>query len=268
LAYLGQHVGSAAFALASLAYVLPRVPFYPEAAIIPLIIVPAFLALLWPFGGGVLALVLMAPPVFAYGAGWGVLYLIPAVLTMGLLRWKHREWAALLPGAVPLAVAWYIGLCLMPLAGAVLRRWGALAGVLSGTVLAVTGGLAGWVSLPYTFTPSPGATLTAAEHAASPIAVLEEIGRLFALRPELVLQIVLFTVLSLPIYLWIGRSAGARMWGVSLYLMIVLLGFVLGPILLFDAPVHLGPFLASYAPCAIITTLLGLSIPSVRGGSL
>ena len=268
LVYLGQHVASAAFALACLAYVLPRVPFYPKAAIIPLVIAPAFLALLWPFGGGVLALVLMAPPIFAYGPGWGVLYLVPAVLTMGLLRWRHREWAALLPGAIPLAIAGYLGLALMPLAGALLRRWGALAGFLSGSVLAITGGLAGWASLPYTFSPSPGATLTTAEHAASPITVLEEIGRLLVSRPELALQIALFTVLSLPIYAWIGRSPGTRMWGVSLYLIVVLLGFVLGPILLLDAPVHLGPFLATYAPCAIITTLLGLSIPSVRGGSL
>ena len=39
---------------AALSYVLPRVPFYPTAAIIPLIAVSAFIALLWPFGGGVL----------------------------------------------------------------------------------------------------------------------------------------------------------------------------------------------------------------------
>jgi serine/threonine protein kinase len=49
LAYVGQHLVSAGLALCSLVYVLPRVPFYPTAAIIPLITVVAFVALLWPF---------------------------------------------------------------------------------------------------------------------------------------------------------------------------------------------------------------------------
>ena len=76
---------------------------------------------------------------------------------MGLLRWRRREWAALLPGVMPFAVAGGVGLAVLPLAGALLRRWGALAGFLSGLVLAVAGGLAGWATLPYTFNPGPGA---------------------------------------------------------------------------------------------------------------
>ena len=268
LVYLGQHLASAVFALCCLVYVLPRVPFYPTAALVPLIAVPAFVALLWPFGGGVLTLALMAPPIFAYGTGWGVVYLVPAVLTMGLLRWRRKEWAALIPGVIPLAVAGYLGLALMPLTGALLRRWGALAGFLSGIVLAVAAGLAGWATLPYTFNPSQGATLSAAKHAGSPGTVLTEIGRLFASRPELALQILLFAVFSLPIYAWIGRSPMTRLWGMSVYLILVLLAFVLAPILVFGAPVRMGPLLATYAPCAIITFLLSFLIPSVRGGSL
>jgi hypothetical protein len=268
LAYVGQHLVSAGLALCSLAYVLPHVPFYPSAAIIPLIAVPAFVALLWPFGGGVLALALMAPPIFAYGVGWGVLYLVLAALTMGLARWRRMEWAALLPGAIPLAVAGYVGLALMPLAGALMRRWGALAGFMSGLVLAIAGNLAGWRTLPYTFNPSPGATLSAAKHASSPITVLAELGRFLQSRPELALQIALFTIFSLPLYAWIGRSPATRLWGMSIYLGLLLLAFVLGPILLLGAPVHMGPLLAAYAPCAIITFLLCFLTPSVRGGSL
>ena len=268
LAYVGQHLVAAALALCSLAYVLPHVPFYPTAALIPLIAAPAFVALVWPFGGGVLSLVLMAPPIFAYGVGWGVVYAVLAVVTMGLLRWRHREWAALLPGALPLAVAGYLGLALMPLAGALLRRWGALVGFLSGLLLALVGNLAGWSRLPYTFAPSPGSTLAAAKHANSPGTVLTELARFLHARPELALQIVLFTLFSLPLYAWIGRSAGTRMWGMSIYLTLVFLAFVLGPIALFGAPVHMGPLLVTYAPCAIITFLLSFLTPSVRRGSL
>jgi hypothetical protein len=98
--------------------------------------------------------------------------------------------------------------------------------------------------------------------------VLAELGRFFESRPELVLQVVLFALFSLPLYSWIGRTPGTRLWGMSAYLILVLLAFVLGPILLFGAPVHMGPLLVTYAPCAIITFLLSFLTPSVRGGSL
>ena len=116
-------------------------------AILPLVAVPAFLALVWPFAGGVLTLAVLAPPIFAYGAGWGVVYAVPAIVVMALLRWRRREWAALLPGAIPLAVTGWVGLALLPLAGVLLRRWGALVGFFSGLVLAVTAGLVGWSTL-------------------------------------------------------------------------------------------------------------------------
>jgi hypothetical protein len=171
----------------------------------------------------------------------------------------------LLPGAIPLAVAGYMGLALLPLAGALLRRWGALTGFMSGLVLAIVGNLAGWQTLPYAFQPSPGTTLSAAKHAASPTTVLTELGRFLESRPELGLQILLFTLFSLPIYSWIGRSPGTRLWGMSAYLVMVFLAFALGPILLFGAPVRMGPLIIAYAPCAIMTFLLSFLTPPVRG---
>jgi predicted Ser/Thr protein kinase len=265
--YLGQHLASAIFALCCLVYVLPRVSFYPKAAIIPLIVVGAFLALVWPFGGGVLTIALLAPPIFAYGTGWGVVYLVPAVVTMGLLRWRKREWAALLPGLMPVLVPWGLGLAVLPLAGGLLRRWGALAGFLSGLVLAVTAGLAGWATLPYTFTPGPGASLTAAKHAGSPWEVLLELARFLDSRPELTLQIALFTVFSLPFYAWFFRARDRRMWGATTYLAALFLAFVLLPIVALDVPLAMGPFLVTYVPCVIIACLFTFLIPSERQGT-
>ena len=268
LFYLGEHIAAAVFALCSLLYMLPRVPFYPEVAIVPLIAVPSFLALLWPFGGGVLTLALLAPPIFAFGAGWGVVYLIPAIVAMGLLRWRGREWAALLPGIMPFAVQFGVGLAVLPLAGALARRWGALTGFLGGLVLAVTGGLVGWTTLPYTFNPGPGASLKAAEHAISPWTVLLEIARFLDSRPELAVQILLFAFFSLPWYALWGRSTVRRMWGASTYLVALFLAFVLVPILALGVPVQPGPFLVTYVPCAIIGFLVASLIPSERVGTL
>jgi predicted Ser/Thr protein kinase len=268
LVYLGQHVAAGIFSLCCLLYMLPRVPFYPQAAIIPLIIVPVFVALLWPFGGGVLTLALLAPPIFAFGAGWGVVYVVLAAPAMGLLRWRRREWAALLPGVIPFAVAGGVGLAVLPLAGVLLRRWGALAGFLSGLVLVVTGGLVGWSTLPYAFNPGPGASLMAAEYAASPWTVLMEIARFLDSRPELTLQVFLFALFSLPLYALAGRSREQRMWGASAYLILLFAGFVLLPILALGVPVAVGSFLVAYVPCAIIAFLSALLISSEGVGTL
>ncbi|MCE5254488.1 MAG: serine/threonine protein kinase [Actinomycetia bacterium] len=268
LFYLGEHFASGVFALCALWYVLPGVPFYPQVAVVPLIAAPSFLALLWPFGGAALTLALLAPPIFAFGLGWGVLYLVPAVVTLGLLRWRRREWVALLPAVMPFAVQFGVGLAVLPLAGALARRWGALVGFLSGLVLVVAGGLAGWTALPYTFNPGPGAVLRAAEHAASPWTVLLEMARFLDSRPEMAVQLLLFTLLSLPWYALWGRSPVRRMWGASTYLIAVFLAFVLVPILALGVPVQLGPFLVTYVPCAIIGFLVALLIPSERVGTL
>jgi hypothetical protein len=268
LAYLGSRLAAGLFALCSLIYLLPRAPFYPEGAILPLVAVPAFLAVVWPFAGGVLALAVLAPPIFAYGAGWGVVYAVPAIAVMALLRWRRLEWAALLPGAIPLAVAAWLGLALLPLTGALVRRWGPLLGFFSGLVLAITAGLAGWTTLPYTFTPGTGPVLTNAEHAASPWTVLTQIAKLLDSRPELSLQIALFAFFSLPLYVLLGAARERRMWGASLYLVLLLAAFVLLPTIVLDVPVDLGLFLVAYVPCVIIGLLSALFAPAKGAGSL
>jgi len=268
LSYLGQHLASGVFALGCLAYVLPRVPFYPQVAIVPIVAALSFFALVWPFGGGALTLAVLAPPIFAYGIGWGVVYLPLAVIVMGLLRWRRREWAALLPGLVPLAVPLGLGLALLPLSGALLRRWGALSGFLSSLVLIVTAGLADWTRLPFVFTPSPGPVLRTAEYAGSPGEVLLEVAKFLDARPELALQVVLVTVFSLPLYALAGSTIERRLWGACGYLAFLFLGFVLAPILVLDVPVRIGAFLVSYAVCAIMTLLVAFLVPSERVGTL
>lgn len=268
LAYLGSRLASGTFALCTLAYLLPRAPFYPQAGILALVAVPSFLALVWPFAGGVLTLAVIAPPIFAYGAGWGVVYVVPAIVVMTLLRRRRREWAALLPGAIPLAVAGWVGLALLPLTGALVRRWGALTGFFGGLVLAVTAGLVGFGTLPYTFTPGPGAVLRSAEHASSPWTVLTAIARFLDSRPEMSLQILLFAFFSLPLQLLLGDSRERRVWGTVVYLVLLLLAFVVLPIAALDVPVDLGRFLVAYAPCAIIALLSALFAPAKDAGSL
>ena len=112
---------------------LPRAPFYPEAAVLALIAVPAFLALVWPFAGAVLTLAVLAPPVFAYGAGWGVIYVDP--------RRRRGDSAALEAARVGGAAAGGRPAGVDGLGGAgsaasrpglLLRRWGALVGFFSG----------------------------------------------------------------------------------------------------------------------------------------
>ena len=262
LAYIGRHLAAGIISLLNLLYVLPRVPFYPQPSIIPLIAVPAFVSMIWPFGGGIITLALLAPPIFAYSVGWGIIYAVLAGGSMALLRRRGLEWGALLPGVMPLAAAGGIGLALMPVAGALLRRWGALVGFLSGLVLVAAAGLEGWTILPYAFNPGPGAVLTATAHAVSPWTVFIQLARFLDSRPELTLQILLFAVFSLPLYLLAGRSLTARVCGASGYLMAVFAAFVLLPILALGAPVVLGRFLAAYGPCAIIAFLCALLVSS------
>jgi tRNA A-37 threonylcarbamoyl transferase component Bud32 len=268
LVFLGRHLTAGALSLLTLLFLLPRVPFYPEVAIVPLVIAAPFVALLWPLGGGVLSLALAAPPIFAYAPGWGFIYLVVAVVTMIVFRWRRLEWAVLLPGAVPFAVTWGLGLALLPLAGALVRRWGAWMGFLSGLVLTVAGGLGMWPVLPFTFNPAPGAPLVATADSLSSWTVLLKLARFLDTRPELALQMFLFTLFALPFYAWGGRSRQARMWGASAYLILLIAGFVLVPILALDVPVVLPPFLAAYVPCAIIGFLTALLLPSQGEGTL
>jgi hypothetical protein len=212
--------------------------------------------------------VLLTFPIFAYGAGWGAIYLVLAVVTMGVLRWRGLEWAALLPGIMPLGALIGVGLVGLPLAGALLRRWGALVGFLSGLTVTVAAGFPGWNDLPYTFTPGPGPVLLSTHHAGSPWTVLMALARFLDSRPELGLQILLFSIFSLPLYTLGGRSPERRMWGASSYLLLLFLAFVLLPILVIGSPVRLGAFLVAYVPCAIIAYLVTFLIPSQRVGSV
>ena len=194
--------------------------------------------------------------------------MIPAVIVMALLRWKRREWAALLPGVIPLAATAWLGLALLPLAGVLLRRWGALVGFFSGLLLAVTAGLAGYSLLPYAFTSGPGPLIHDAQHASSPWTALNGIARFLDARPEMSLQILLFAFFSLPLYLFLGDSRVRRMWGGCIYLVLLLAAFVLLPILALGVPVDLSRFLIAYVPCAIIAVLSALFAPATRAGSL
>ncbi len=71
LAYLGEHLASGAFALCALLFLLPRVPFYPEAGVLALVAVPAFLALVWPFAGVVLTLAVLGSTCVRLRRGMG-----------------------------------------------------------------------------------------------------------------------------------------------------------------------------------------------------
>ena len=231
-------------------------------------VMPAFVGLVWPTAGTVLTLALLAPPIFAYGPGWGIVYLVLAVVQTVVLARRGLLWAALLPGVMPFAVTWGLGLVVLPLAGALLKRWGALSGFMSAVVVMVTGGLGVWAALPFTFNPAPGAVLLAAADSVSPWPVLVEMARFLDSRPEMALQLFLFTLFSLPAYTWVGGSRQARMWGATAYLGLLFAGFVLVPVLALAVPVVLLPFLAAYVPCAIIAFLVTFLIPSERVGTL
>jgi hypothetical protein len=82
------------------------------------------------------------------------------------------------------------------------------------------------------------------------------------------LQILLFAFFALPAYLVMGDSRERRMWGASIYLVLLLAAFVLLPILALDVPVDLGRFLVAYVPCAIIALLSALFAPAKGAGSL
>lgn len=261
-AYLGQHLTCGVSSLLTLLYALMRVPFYPSAWLVPMVAISAFVSLLWPLAGTVLTLLLLAPPIFAFSVGWGVIYLILAVLSLFLLRRKDLTWAVLLPGVMPFAILGGVGMAMMPFVGVAMRRWGALTGFLCGLSLSVTAGLAGWTRLPYTYNLAPAANLTSTESVASPWNALIGLARFLDSRPELSLQILLFTVFSLPLAGLLSSALRSRSWGVNLYLMLLFAAFVALPILALGAPVNIGRFVVAYAPCAIIAYLCTLLMPS------
>ncbi|MCZ7662825.1 MAG: serine/threonine protein kinase [Thermoleophilia bacterium] len=262
LVFAFKHVVSGLLALGTLAYVLPRVPFYPDGALLPLTAGVAFLALIVPLVGAALALLLVAAPVFSFAAGWGVVYALAAAAWLGLLRRGRREWAVLLPGVAPLLVLGHVGLAYPAIAGLLLRRWGPPAALLGGSVVAMAAGMAGWAELPYAFTTGVGPVLLDTAHVGSPWVVAEAFARLLDQRPELLAQILLFGVFALPPYRWFRGSGIRRLWVAAGYLATLFAAFALVPPLAVKAPVDTVALLLAFVPCAIIVGLSALLIPS------
>ncbi|GAB4254479.1 MAG: hypothetical protein Kow00122_12570 [Thermoleophilia bacterium] len=262
LAFVFRHVVGGALSLAVGITVLPRVPFYPEGAIVPLTAGAAFLALVAPAAGAAVTLLLLAPPIFGFGLGWGVVYAVGSAAWFALLHRRGRDWAVLLPGAVPLLVAGQVGLAYPALAGFLLRRWGPLAGLLGGLVLALTAGLAGWTELPYAFSAGLGPVLLEAEHAASPGAVAQAVAGFLDARPELLVQMGLFALFALPLARFCRGPALRRLWSAVVYLSAVFAAFALVPPLVVRVGVDVGALVLAFVPCVIIVCLSALLTPS------
>ncbi|MHB1344407.1 MAG: serine/threonine-protein kinase [Thermoleophilia bacterium] len=262
VAYVAEHVVAGAASLATAGYLLPHVPFYPGGAVAPLAAAAAFIALLSPVVGGIVTLALFAPPAFDFGLGWGVLYLVVVSLAFALLRWRRRDWAALLPGAAPALVAAGVGLALPALAGLLLRRWGPLAGLLAGLVIAFAGGLGMWESIPYAFSAAPEIGLVAARHTASPGVAVLELARFFDAHPVLLLQTGLFAIFALPLGRLLRGTVPRRLWMASLYLSLMFSSFVLGPPLLLGVGVDVLDVVRAFWPCVIIVYLMALLVPA------
>ena len=263
MTYVGRHLVAGALSLATLGYLLPLMPFYPQAAVVPLVAGASFVALLSPAVGGMLSLALLALPAFTFGLGWGVIYLVTVSLCFGVLVWRRREWAALLPGAAPFLVISGVGLAIPVLAGLLLRRWGPPMAFLAGLVIAAAAGFQRWTVLPYTFTAGVETVLTDSRHVSSPGEAMQAYARLLDLRPELLLQAVLFGVFAIPLAWFVrGRKALPRVWVAGGYLAVLLVSFVALPPLLVDAPVDLAAFGLAFVPCVIIVILSALLVPS------
>ncbi len=259
--YAAQRVVAGACALATTAYVLSHVPFYPEGLARP----PGrtgLLSLAPPAGGrGRPDAPAAHPPHRRFRARMG-----SALPAGGSDRLRAPRLAGTLlgraaAGCVPLLVTWHLGLILLPLGGLLLRRWGPLGGLLAGSVLAVTAGMEGWALLPYTFSPGPGPMLLATRHVALPGDVLVVVARFLDRSPELLLQVGLFAVFSLPLAVLVRDDPVRRLWVAAGYCAALLLAFAVLPPLLTGASVALGPLLVALGPCAILVVLIALLTP-------
>jgi hypothetical protein len=230
--------------------------------VVPLAVTVGFLALLWPGVGGPVGLVVALPPVFAFSVGWGFFYLVGAGGSYGLLRWRHREWAVFLPGVAPLLAGAGVGLALPALCGLFLRRWGVLPALLAGMTIALAAGFAGWTPLPYVYSAGPGPVLLAGRHVGSVAEVWRQLGDLFRLRPELLLQTAFFGVFALPFARFYQGPAAARLWAGAAYLGVLFVAYVAVMPLATGASVGLGRFVLAYIPCAILVLLLALLNPT------
>jgi hypothetical protein len=276
--FFARHTLAAALTLGSVGFLLWRVPFYPRSWVLPLVIASSFLSLLAPSWGGVIALLLLAPPIFAFSAGWGVVYVLAAGATMLALRRTRDEWALFLPGVMPLLASlgvphgWGVlgagvGLALPALCGFLWRRWGPLGGGLAGLTLALAAGFMGWERLPYAFSVGGAPVLLATRHVASPVEVLGALGALFGERPELMLQAIAFVVLGVPLARFYGGDRERRSWVLCIYLAVVFSLVVVLPPAVAGVAVDLAAFVPTFAVCAILVALLACLVPSRGPGT-
>jgi hypothetical protein len=267
LALAGRHVLAAAFTVGGPGYLLLRVPFYPHSWIIPLITIEAFVSLLFPSWGGPISVVLLAPAVFSFSLGWGVLYLAVAALVFAGLRFSRDEWAFLLPGVLPTLVASGFlgagaGLAIPALSGFFWRRWGPVGGALGGLFLALGAGFLGWEHIPFTFGVGGDPVLLQTRHAASPLTALRALGDLLASRPELALQIGVFLVLGAPLRRLYRGVSIRSLWVLCLYLAAMFVLLAVLPPAVAGATVDLARLVPAFAVCAIITSLPAFLVPS------
>jgi len=268
LKYVGSRMVAGSSVLATLAYVLPRAPFYPISAVFPVIAAISLVALLSPTVGGLAALAVLAPPVFNFSIGWGVIYLIAAAGFYGVLYRAGYEWAALLPGAAPPLAASGLGLLFPLLAGSLLRWWGWLVGGAGALALALAVGFEGREVVPYTYSSGVEALLLSGRHAASPGDAALTLGRFLDVRPDLLLQILLFTLLALPFRFFSGGTVVRRLWVGTIYLGVLISSLVILPPLVVGVPVSSGRLMWAYLPCVILVYLLAVLVPaSARDGA-
>lgn len=270
-----RRVVAGACALAALTLILRGASFYPSAAVLPLIVFASFLTLLWPTGGGALTLLALAPPVFAFSRGWGFLYLVAVGASYALLSWRGLSWVALLPFLVVVVcrpagggagfagvLLAGVGLLLPFAAGMAAGFWGPFLGFWTGLSLALAAGLQGWQLLPYAFSPGGDAVLQATKYETSVAEVALSAARFLDARPELVVQILLFTLFAFPLRRLLKGDLERRLWVSASYLAAFGAGLLLSPPLL--ARVQGRPWLTilAFAPCAIIVLLSSSFIPT------
>lgn len=268
--FVTEHLVSGVLVFLTLALVVFRVPFYPFDARIPLVAAVSFLALLWPFVGGLAAFAAIAAPIFGFGTGWGWLYLLCCLPVYGLLAWRKKAWAAYFPilfvvfGALsasfgPLPAG--VGLMLPLLAGMALGWWGAFAGLFGGLGIALAAGFQGWETLPFAFTQGGEAVLAATLGEGSLVAVAKAFARFLDARLELALQAAVLAVLSLPVARLMRSDLAWRLWTAAGYLVALMAALVLLPGLVVGHPAAVGPLVLAFVACAIITFLLAVVLP-------
>lgn len=273
--FTGRRLVAGGLALATLSYVLPRIPFYPPSAVIYVVTVCSFLALLWPAGGGAAALLSLVPPIFSVAAGWGILYVAVVVPVYALLVWRGYSWAALLPFIAPLLCALAgrsgtpttvllsgVALCLPFVAGMFARFWGPVLGFFSGLAIALAAGFQGWALLPFSFSPGSDPALETTRYLSSVGEVATALARFLDGRTELGVQILVMTVFALPLQGVLRGSTVQRLWVGAVYVAALGAAVLLLPPLVSRADSR--PWLSAVAlvPCVIIVLLSSALFPT------